>query len=76
MLEEWTEVAVDQDQDQGQIKTETKLDASDVENMIILPSIVKPWKCRKNQSDQLQQLMNTEEWSGTLKLFAEEIYTV
>ena len=44
ILEEMTEVAAGHDQDQGQVKLETEFDASDVENIIILPKIALTWR--------------------------------
>ena len=41
ILEGMTEVAVGQNQDQGQVQIGIALGASDVENMIILPKIVQ-----------------------------------
>ena len=40
-FQDFLKVAVGQDQDQGQVQIETELDASDAENMIILPRIVQ-----------------------------------
>ena len=42
--EERTEIAVSQDQDQGQVQIDKELDSSDIKNMIILLRIVQTWK--------------------------------
>ena len=46
ILEEITEVTIGQDQDQGQLQTET--DVSDVENFTILPRIFQLSRYREN----------------------------
>ena len=44
--------------------------------MIILPRTAQIWSSKKDQLDQIQQWMDTEEQDSILKLFAVETYKI
>ena len=74
-LGEMVEVVVDQDKFLEQVPIETKLDVSNVGNVVTLLKIVQTHqRQKKDQTEQMQQMLDSEEHETALIFLKAETY--